>query len=74
MYFERIFQIYKVKDGMDIVVVGNRIDEEIRYGKLAGFKTVLLKHGKYKNMKATSELEIPDHKIKKLSELLEIVK
>ena len=50
-------------------VIGNRIDSEIRYGNELGLKTVLLKHGKYKNLKAKDKYEIPDYEIEQFVEL-----
>jgi FMN phosphatase YigB (HAD superfamily) len=44
-----------------VIVLGDRIDSEIRYGNKLGLKTVLLKQGKYKNLKANDHLEVPDH-------------
>lgn len=45
----------------EVVVIGDRIDSELRYGNKLGLKTVLLKQGKYKNLKAKDNLEIPNH-------------
>lgn len=55
--------------GFDYWVIGNRIDSEIRYGKELGLKTVLIKRGKYKNLKAKDGYEIPDYEIEHFSEL-----
>lgn len=51
-------------------VVGNRIDEEIIFGHELGFKTVWLKHGKYKNLKAAFH---PDHTINTFLEIGRLV-
>ncbi|MFH1395976.1 MAG: HAD family hydrolase [archaeon] len=50
----------KFPEEKEILIVGNRIDSEIRYGNELGLKTVLINHGKYKNLKAKDSSEIPD--------------
>jgi len=54
-------------------VIGNRIDSEIRYGNELGLKTIYLKHGKYKNLKAKDRFEIPDYEIEYFIESLKII-
>jgi FMN phosphatase YigB (HAD superfamily) len=49
--------------------IGNRIDSEIRYGNKLGFKTVLIKHGKYKNLQPIDKFEVATHTINKFTEL-----
>ncbi len=56
------------------VVVGDRIHSEIRIGNRLGMNTVQLLHGKYKDMKSKNELEEPDYRINKISELPFIIK
>lgn len=53
-----------------IWVVGDRIDSEIRYGNELGFKTVLLKRGKYKDLKAKDNLEIADFEFGEFKEIV----
>jgi len=57
-----------------IWVVGNRIDSEIQAGNKLGLKTILLKHGKYKSLKAKNKFEVPDYKIFHFWELNKIIK
>jgi len=58
----------------DIFVVGNRIDAEVRYGKELGLKTILIKRGKYENLKPKDDYEKPDYTITDLRELFEIIR
>lgn len=58
----------------DLWVVGDRVDSEIRYGKALEMKTVLLRRGKYKNLKARDNLEIPDYEILDFLELESLLK
>jgi FMN phosphatase YigB (HAD superfamily) len=58
----------------NIIVVGNRIDSEIRYGNELGLKTVLLHHGKYKDLKPKDESEIPSHLITRFEQLPNLLK
>lgn len=57
-----------------IWVIGDRIDSEIRYGKDLGFKTILLKRGKYKDLKAKDNLEIADFKFENFEEISKFFK
>lgn len=52
-----------------IWVVGDRIDSEIRYGNELGFKTVLLKRGKYKDLKAKDDSEMADFEFGSFKEI-----
>ncbi|MFC1686860.1 HAD hydrolase-like protein [Nanoarchaeota archaeon] len=61
-------------DKSRIFVVGNRIDSEIKYGNKLGLKTILLKHGKYKNLECKDNLEIPDYEINKIDEMGDLIK
>ncbi len=47
-----------------LIVIGNRIDCEIRYGNLLGLKTIHVEHGKHKIIVAKDEYEIPTIRIK----------
>lgn len=70
--FESILLNYNVSNRKDIVIVGDRIDSEIRYGNLLGCKTVLFNfgEGKYSHLKPKDAFEIPDLVISSLSELI----
>ena len=54
-------------------VIGNRIDSEIRYGNELGLKTIHLKHGKYKHLKARDRFEIPDYETEHFIGVLGII-
>lgn len=62
-------QIAKRIGTKNILVVGDRIDSEIRFGNMLGITTVRLLHGKYKDLKPKDDFEIPSFTIKKLSEV-----
>lgn len=65
--------IYNI-DKSKIFVVGNRIDSEIRYGNKLGLKTILLRHGKYKNLERKDNLEIPNYEINNMCEMGDLIK
>lgn len=71
---ESLLLKYKVNNRKQVLVIGDRIDSEIRYGNLLGCTTVLfaLPHGKYANLKPKDAFEIPDFTIHSLSELLSL--
>jgi len=71
--FERIAKKYKAKKG-EVFIVGDRIDSEIRYGNMLGFVTILLKHGKYKDLKPKDEFEVPTFTIQNLRQVVDICK
>jgi putative hydrolase of the HAD superfamily len=58
----------------EIIVVGDRIDTEIRYGNELNLKTVRIKLGKYKNLQPKEETEIPQYTINKFSQLKKYLK
>ncbi|MEK7463923.1 MAG: hypothetical protein AAB610_02250 [Patescibacteria group bacterium] len=47
----------------EIVIVGNRIDCEIRYGNQLGLKTIHIRHGKYMELKPRDQFEIPSESL-----------
>jgi len=51
-----------------IWAIGDRIDSEIRHAKEVGWKTVLVKRGKYKDLEPQCELEIPDYSINDIAD------
>ncbi len=72
--FKRLMDNYHITDPKDIVVIGDRLDSEIRAGKMLGFTTIRLLHGKYKDLKPKDAFEVPDYTIKTLREVLEIIR
>jgi FMN phosphatase YigB (HAD superfamily) len=86
-FFNRIMVCYKNEEkkelfskiivenpGVEIWVIGDRIDSEIRYGNELGLKTILLKKGKYKTLKAKDGFEVPNYEINEFVELSNILK
>jgi len=61
----------KFPEDKEVVVIGNRIDSEIKYGNELGLKTVLINHGKYKNLKAQDSSEVPDYVYLTFEEMME---
>ena len=68
--FESVMKRYGAGD---MFVVGDRIDSEIRFGNMLGMKTILILHGKYKDLKPKDNFEVADYTIDRLEQLLEIV-
>jgi len=60
----------KFPEEKEVFVIGNRIDSEIRYGNELGLKTILLNHGKYKNLKARDNYEVPDNVFSTFNEIV----
>lgn len=71
--FRELMQKYRITEPKDIAVIGDRIDSELRAGKMLGFLTIRLLHGKYKGLKPKDAFEVPDYTIKKLGEVLDII-
>lgn len=67
-------EIAKKNEGVEIWAIGDRIDSEIRYANELGWKSVLLKRGKYSKLKAQDKLEIADYEIKDFIELKDLLK
>ena len=66
--FNKILQKYPDKK---ILVIGDRVNSEIRYANQLGLKTVLLNQGKYKNLKAESRFDIPNWCYQNFKEFVE---
>lgn len=58
----------------DIISVGNRIDSEIMLSNKLGLTTVLMVHGRYSKLKPRNKWEKPDFSIRKISDLLQVLK
>ncbi len=56
---ERFAGIKDAFSDAEIIVIGNRIDCEIRYGNLLGMKTIHIRHGKYENLVPKDRHEVP---------------
>ncbi|MFH1359114.1 MAG: uridine diphosphate-N-acetylglucosamine-binding protein YvcK [archaeon] len=57
----------------EMLIVGDRIDKEIKLGNLSGMKTVKFNFGKYSLLKPQSDLEKPDFVINNLNEIFEVI-
>jgi len=72
--FKEIIKKSNIQNPEEVAVIGDRRDGEIRYGNMLGFTTIYLKAGKYKDLEAKDDLEIPNFTILSLSELSPILK
>ncbi len=68
--FSEIIQKYPHHDCW---VIGNKITAEIRSGKMLGLRTVLIKQGKYKTLKAKDSFEIPEYEIEEFYQLGDVL-
>ena len=68
--FQRIMKKYPQQD---LVIIGDRLDSEIRYGNELGLKTIRIKRGKYKDLQPKDKYEIPHHEINTFAELEKIL-
>jgi len=71
--FERVITKYNKLPG-DVIVVGDRIDSEIKYGNELGCRTILIaKGGKYASLAPKDKREQPTHTIESLDKLLKVI-
>ena len=61
--FLKCMKRFVVHNPRNVLVIGNRIDSEIRFGNMLGCTTVLIHHGKYRSLVAQDALEIPVHQV-----------
>ncbi len=59
--------------GEELVVVGDRIDLEVKFGKELGLKTVWMRQGKHRDRRPQEYWEVPDYEISEFSELAEVL-
>jgi FMN phosphatase YigB (HAD superfamily) len=73
-HFEHIFEKEKIAPhkGAEVWVIGNRPDEEIRFGKELGWKTVRLLQGKHKKIRPKDALETASYTIEDVRDLLDL--
>jgi len=57
----------------DMAVVGDRIFSEIKIGNQLGMTTIRMHHGAYANIHPSKEWEAPDHNIRAITELPELI-
>jgi len=58
----------------EVACVGDRIQAEIKTANSLGMTTVQMLHGRFKELAPKSELEEPDHKISRISELQQVLR
>jgi len=69
-YFQKIIQLHK---DLEIYVVGDRLDLEIKDGNELGLTTIWFKRGKYKDYSPVHKLEMPTYTIIDFGQLWEII-
>ena len=57
-----------------VLIIGDRINSEIRWGNELGLTTIRFMRGKYKDLKPTNNYEKSNHEIYSFSELLDLLK
>jgi FMN phosphatase YigB (HAD superfamily) len=67
--FTSVISDYGIKDPSLVLVVGNRIDSEIRYGNMLGCTTIHIKHGRYAELVPKDSFEIPHITVLKTSDI-----
>lgn len=72
-FFRKIIEKYGIEDHKQVVVVGDRIDTEIRFGNMLGCTTVHLQRGKYMKLKPSDRMDVPSHVITSLTDLVPIL-
>ena len=55
------------------IVIGDRRDSEIKFANELDLTTILIKSGKYKDLKATNDFEIANHEIEQIEKLDEVL-
>ena len=57
----------------DVVVVGDRVRDEIRIGRELRYKTVWLKHGCFRKEIPRNDRELPDHTVENVPQLTKLL-
>lgn len=71
--FKNILKKYKIQEPLEVVVVGDRIDTEIRFGNMLGCTTVQLLRGKYLKLEPRDSTDVPKHTIRSFKDLVPIL-
>jgi uncharacterized cofD-like protein len=58
----------------EVVCVGDRIQSEIKTANSLGLTSVQMLHGRFKDIAPKSDLEEPDHKISRISDLRQVLR
>jgi len=53
----------------EVAVVGDRIYAEIKVGNVLGTNTIQLVHGRFKDLSAKTEIEIPDYRVDSIEDI-----
>ncbi len=67
--FKDLISKFKISDPTDVLIVGNRIDSEIRYGNMLGCTTVFIKHGRHSHREPKDTFEIADSTIEDIAKV-----
>jgi FMN phosphatase YigB (HAD superfamily) len=68
--FAALIQEFKIKEPAKVLVIGNRIDSEIRYGNILGCTTIFVPHGRFKDLAPKDSFEIPHFTVEKTADIL----
>jgi len=71
-YFLEALKLLNI-DSKKILIIGDRIDKEIKIANKLGMKTIRIDKGKYKNLKPLNENEIPKYTIENLKDIFKIL-
>lgn len=66
-------QVKEKFPGHEFLVIGDRLDSEIRQGKALEMKTILIRQGKYASLMPKDGEEVPDLELKGFPELFEVL-
>ncbi|MFP4057385.1 MAG: uridine diphosphate-N-acetylglucosamine-binding protein YvcK [Candidatus Brocadiia bacterium] len=58
----------------EVVAVGDRIQAEIKTANSLGMTTVQMLHGRFKDLAPKSDLEEPDHRVRRIAELHQVLR
>jgi len=53
----------------EVAVIGDRIYAEIKVGNILGMNTIQFIHGRFKDLSAKTDIEIPDYRVESMNEI-----
>ncbi|MBN1941625.1 MAG: uridine diphosphate-N-acetylglucosamine-binding protein YvcK [Candidatus Diapherotrites archaeon] len=71
--FEQVLKQFDLKPD-EVVAIGDRVHNEIRFGNKLGMTTIQIMHGRYQKNAPKHMMEEPDFKINKLSEIPKLLR
>lgn len=71
-YFNDVLEKFQLKPN-EVITIGDRVVSEIKVGNRLGMYTVQMMHGRHRNVVPKSDLEEPDYRISRISELMKII-